>query len=53
MRNLITGDDGPWSRASGNGAEGRSRGTVLDRRTGSRALGDAIRQEPDAVGRCP
>jgi hypothetical protein len=54
MRNVITGDDGPWSwAASVDGAEGRSRGTALHPRTVSRALGDAICRALDAVGRCP
>jgi hypothetical protein len=54
MRNVITGDDGPWCWATGNRAgEGRSQGTVLHPRTVSRALGDAIKRAPDGVGRCP
>ncbi|GGW78364.1 hypothetical protein ACIP4U_37105 [Streptomyces caelestis] len=54
MRNVITGDDGPWSwAASVDGAEGRSRGTALHPRTVSRAFGDAICRALDAAGRCP
>jgi hypothetical protein len=53
MRNLITGDDGPWSWATGNGAEACGTGTVPHPRTVSRALGGAIRQAPDAERGCP
>lgn len=53
MRNMITADDGPWSWATGNRAEGRGSDAVPQPRTVSRALGDAIRQALDAVGRCP
>ncbi|MGA5143089.1 hypothetical protein [Streptomyces azureus] len=55
MRNVITGDDGPWSWATGtgNGAEGRGTGTVLRPRKVSRALGGAICQTLDVDGRCP
>lgn len=54
MRNVITGDDGPWCWMTGNRAgDGRSEGTVLCPRTVYPALGDAINRAPDAVGRCP
>ncbi|MFJ4980225.1 hypothetical protein ACIP6X_33670 [Streptomyces coeruleorubidus] len=53
MRNVITGDDGPWSWATGDGAEGSGTGTVPHPRTVSRALGEARRQALDAEGRCP
>ena len=53
MRNVITGDDGPWSRATGNGAEGCGTDTVPHPRTVSRALGDAICRALDTERRYP
>lgn len=53
MRNVITGGGGPWSRATGNRAEGCGEGTVLHLGTVARAHGDAICRAQDAVGRCP
>ncbi|CAM5569133.1 hypothetical protein [Streptomyces coeruleorubidus] len=53
MRNVITGDDGPWSWATGDGVEGCGTDTVRHPRTVSRALGDANCPALDAERRCP
>ncbi|GGU09019.1 hypothetical protein ACH4HG_30075 [Streptomyces coeruleorubidus] len=53
MRNVITGDDGPWSWATGDGVEGCGTDTVPHPRTVSRALGDVNGPALDAERRCP
>ncbi len=41
MRNVITGDDGPWSWATGDGVEGCGTATLPHPPTVSRAHRDA------------